>query len=164
MRIQFIVLIFPFLGLQAASAQSAPSSLFVEGGGVAPYYSLNYSKVLFESESWAGYFRIGAGVWDNILAVPLGLTLVGGKRDYHPELTIALGPFSEGLQFWDREKSDLMLDLVLGLAYRYQPAGSSFHLSAGGFPYLRLDPTEDRFSEKKAKVGIRPGISVGKSF
>lgn len=164
MKITLIALFLACFSLQTASTQTAHPSLFVEGGGVTHFYSLNYSKPFFESGKWAGYFRIGAGIWDNTLAIPLGVTLVGSKNAHHPEITLAFGAFSEGLQFWNREESDLMLDLVLGLAYRYQPPGSAYYLSAGGFPYLRLDPTADTLSEKKAKLGFRPGFSVGKLF
>ncbi|PHN05987.1 hypothetical protein CRP01_13525 [Flavilitoribacter nigricans DSM 23189 = NBRC 102662] len=147
-----------------ASAQFTTSSVFLEVGGAAPYYSLNYARTVFTGRYWSGQFRVGAGVLEQTLAVPLGFTLLGGRKDHHPELTMAITPVSEGLRFWDRDQSDFKVDLVLGLCYRFQPARGRFHVSVGGFPYIRLDPTPTRLSEKKPSLGFWPGFSVGRLF
>lgn len=163
MLLLFISLLIS-LSTTAQSGSAAAKGLFLEGGGLAPYYSLNYTHRLFESENLSGYFRIGAGIWKNNLALPLGITLSAGRGDHHPEITLGVSPYSEGLQFWDREESDLKVDLVLGLAYRYQARGRSFFFSMGIFPFLRLDPTENELSEEEGDFGFRPTLSVGKFF
>jgi len=158
--------IFACLFLQAnppLNAQ-APQGLFLEAGGAAPNYSLNYTRRIFAARKISGHIRIGGAVWGNGLAAPLGASLLLGSGDHHPELTLTLTPYSEGLHFWRRDDSDLLLDFVLGLGYRYWPSSGSFFAAAGLFPYLRLDPTPAALSEKGAELRFRLGLSVGWYF
>ncbi|MCB0584625.1 MAG: hypothetical protein KDD06_04770 [Phaeodactylibacter sp.] len=145
---------------QPLSAQGA----FLEAGGAAPYYSLNYTHRIFAAEKWSGYIRAGTGIWGGRLATPIGGTLLLGGGSHHPEITLAFTPYSEGLRFWDRDASDLFLDMALGLGYRYQPVSGSAFVAAGLFPFLRLDPTTETLSEEKAELRVRGGVSVGWFF
>lgn len=159
-----ILSVFCLLLPPGSSANAQRSALFMEGGGVAPYYSFNYSHRLLQTTSLQGNLRIGTGVWKDHIAFPLGLSLVAGRSDHRLEFNPALGLHFEGLAFWDQARSDLLLDLVLGIAYRWQPGDSGYFLSLGVFPYLRLDPTRDQLSERAAEAGLRPGLSIGKAF
>lgn len=161
----FLLLSPPFCRPSFSQAgRTTPQGIFLEAGGAAPYYSLNYTRRLFAAEKISGYFRIGGSVWGNGVAFPVGASLMLGGGDHHPELSLALTPHFEGQRFWSREDSDLFVDLVLGLGYRYQPASGHFFVAGGLFPYLRFDPTSAALSEKKAELGLRPGGSVGWYF
>lgn len=151
----------PILG---QSEISSKQTLFVEGGGIAPYYSINYGHRILNNEKVSGYLRLGGSVWPDGVAFPAGLSFLWAKNDHHPELTLAMTPNFEGARFWNRDQSDLLLDLVLGLGYRYQPADASFFLGGGIYPFIRLDPTRDELSEKKADLRIRLGGSIGWLF
>ncbi len=151
------------LGLLLAPSLGA-QGIFLEAGGAAPFYSLNYTTRLFAAEKISGYFRIGGSVWGEGVAFPIGASLVLGTGDHHPELILAFTPHSEGQRFWSRNESDLFLDLALGLGYRYHPASGPFFAAAGLFPYLRFDPTSTALSEKKTELRFRPGGSVGWYF
>lgn len=166
MALSRIFLLFAFLLLffsQPLHAQ-ALQGIFLEAGGAAPHYSLNYTRRLFATEKAAGYLRAGGGIWGEDLAIPVGAAFLLGGSNHHPEITLALTPYSKGLRFWNRDDSDLLLDLVLGLGYRYQPASGSAFVAAGLFPYLLLDPTQDTFSEEKAELRFRGGLSIGWFF
>ena len=169
-EIFFPVWLFWFLSLpfcQPLSAQAerpAPQGIFLEAGGAAPYYSLNYTRRIFTVEKMSGNLRIGGAVWGKGLAVPVGASLLLGGGDHHPELTLTLTPYSEGLRFWNRDDSDLLLDLVLGVGYRYQPASGAFFVAAGLFPFLHFDPTPAALSEEQAELRFRLGLSVGWYF
>ena len=150
--------------LNAQAEHPVPQGIFLEAGGAAPYYSLNYTRQLFAAEKVSGHFRIGGAVWGKGLAMPVGASLLLGGGEHHPELTLTLTPYSEGLRFWNRDDSDLLLDLVLGLGYRYQPASGPFFVAAGLFPYLHFDPTPAMLSEEQAELRLRVGLSVGWYF
>ncbi|MCB9036594.1 MAG: hypothetical protein H6557_08255 [Lewinellaceae bacterium] len=98
--------------LNAQEERPALQGIFLEAGGVAPYYSLNYTRRIFAAEKASGYIRIGGTAWGKGLAAPLGAVLLLGSGDHHPELTLALTPYSEGLRFWNRDDSDLLLNRV----------------------------------------------------
>jgi len=100
---------------------SQKQTLFIEAGGTSPYYSLNYAHRILAGEKVTGYLRVGGSAWGNGVAFPGGFSFLWGKNDHHPELTLVMSPYFEGARFWDRDQSDLLLDLVLGLGYRYQP-------------------------------------------
>lgn len=149
------------------SAQTAPSkrnAVFVEMGGVAPHYTVNYAQAILNGEKIDGYLQIGGGIWRNTLAVPIGLSLVLAEGPHHPVFTIALSSYSQGLRFWDRDASDLLLDIVLGVAYRYETEGTPFFIGGGLFPFVHLDPTENAISEVQAGLDLRLGIQVGWYF
>lgn len=158
------LLFFAFLLFTPPLTAQARQGAFLEAGGAAPHYSANYSRRVFAAEKVSGYLRIGAGIWGEKLALPAGFSLLLGNGDHHPELSLAFTPYSEGLRFWDRDESDLFVDLALGLGYRYQPASASAFIAAGLFPYLRLDPTQEALSEERAEFRFRPGLSVGWYF
>lgn len=140
------------------------AAVFLEGGGGTPFYSLNYAHRIFGPETAGTYLRIGAGIWKKQIAFPVGLTILVGKKDHYLEISPILGAYFQGLQFWDRDRSDLLIDLTLGLAYRFQPAKATFFVAAGFFPYLDLDPTSSTISEKQTTLNLRPGLSLGKRF
>lgn len=156
---------FPFCRpLIAQAACPAPNGVFLEAGGAAPYYSLSYARCFFAAEKASGHFRIGGSVWGKGLAIPVGASIALGAGAHRPELSLVFTPFSQGLRFWDRDESDLFLDLLLGAGYRYQPVSGSFFVTAGLFPYLRLDPAPAALSEGGAELRLRVGAGAGWFF
>jgi hypothetical protein len=147
--------------LVAQSNNPHANSLFLELGGVTASYSMNYARYIFSGKVANAYFRAGASVWKDQVTLPLGLSLMSGATDHHLELNLVVAPISEGLAFWDRAASDIKIDLVLGLGYRYQPQTKSFFISGGLYPYLTIDPTSTTISEQTSSINFRPGISAG---
>ncbi|MFK7772524.1 MAG: hypothetical protein AB8F94_10300 [Saprospiraceae bacterium] len=152
-----------FLLPNSTQAQSK-NGIFLEGGGAVPYYSLNYMRQIFSSEKTKTYARIGGSVWGSGVAFPAGISILFGSSDHHPTISLVATPHSEGVRFWNREDSDIMLDLVAGFEYRYQPVAKSFFVNIGAYPYLRLDPTSDDLSEKEVEFRFRVGGGIGWFF
>lgn len=152
-----------FLQQNTSQAQSR-NGIFLEGGGAVPYYSLNYTRQLFSSEKTKTYARIGGSVWESGVAFPAGFSVLFGGSDHHPTISLLVTPQSEGVRFWDREDSDILLDLIAGLEYRYQPEDKSIFVNIGLYPYLRLDPTTSDISEKEVEFRFRFGGGVGWFF
>lgn len=157
-------LLFNSYSIFGQTTTFAKQTIFAEVGGAAPYYSINYGHRILAGEKVTGYLRFGGSVWGEGVAFPAGISFLWSQSDHHPELTLGMTPHSKGARFWDRDQSDLLLDFVLGLGYRYQPQASSFFIGAGLYPYVRLDPTREEVSEKKADLGMRLGGSVGWLF
>ena len=137
------------------------TALFFEVGGGTSSYSINYSKRIFAVKKSNAYLRAGVSIWKDQITLPLGLTLITGEGNHHVELTLTLAPISKGLEFWDRDASDIRLDLVFGLGYRYQPAAKAFFISAGIYPHLMIDPTATSISEETSAILLRSGVSLG---
>ncbi|MCB0631792.1 MAG: hypothetical protein KDD15_18730 [Lewinella sp.] len=140
-------------------AKPRVQGIMLEAGGAAPFNSINYFRRLFSMERIDVYGRVGLGIWSRNLALPLGFYLAMGKNTHQGRLTLAAVPHSDSFRFWDREASDIMLDLALGLEYVYQFPNQHFLLSAGAFPYIRLDPAPG-LTVEKSNFGLRPGISL----
>ena len=154
-----IFLLYPKL----SNAQSE-SGVYLEGGGAVPYYSLNYFREIFSAEKTKVYARVGGSIWESGVAFPVGVSMLFGTGNHHPIITLGATPLSEGFRFWKREDADILLDLVIGMEYRYQPIAKSFFVNIGLFPYLRLDPTVDKISEKETAFNFRLGVGVGWFF
>ncbi len=152
-----------FLLSNSTQAQSK-NGIFLEGGGAVSYYSLNYTRQLFATEKTKTYARVGGSVWESGVAFPVGVSMLFGSSDHHPTISFIATPHSEGTRFWDREDSDILLDLVAGFEYRYQPVAKSFFVNAGLYPYLRLDPTSSDISEKEIDFRFRVGGGIGWFF
>jgi hypothetical protein len=162
----FLIIFFSsifFLFSNSTLAQSK-NGIFIEGGGAVSYYSLNYTRQIFASAKMKTYARIGGSVWESGVAFPVGISLLFGSSDHHPTISLMATPQSQGTRFWDREDSDILLDFVAGLEYRYQPEEKSFFLNVGLYPYLRLDPTTSNITEKEAEFRFRFGGGVGWFF
>ena len=155
---------FVFQLLPAQSQEMQAGAIFLEAGGTHPYYALGYQGRLFATKNTTTYLRLGASIWGDGISGSVGASVLMGKGQHHPELILAITPYSEGARFWDRAQSDVKLDLVLGLGYRYQTPDKPFFLSAGAFPYLRLDPTANQLSESPAQLLFRPGVAAGWLF
>jgi len=159
----FICIGIFFMISNSIQAQSK-NGIFLEGGGGVSYYSLNYTHRLFNSEKTKTYVRAGFSVWESGVAFPVGGSILFGSGDHHPTLTFIATPHSQGVRFWNRDDSDILLDLVVGLEYRYQPKEKSFFLNIGGYPFLRLDPTLNGISEKDTALRFRLGGGIGWFF
>ncbi|MFK8006933.1 MAG: hypothetical protein AB8H03_11200 [Saprospiraceae bacterium] len=162
----FLMFLFSsiFFLLSTSTQAQSKNGIFLEAGGAVSYYSLNYNRQLFSSEKTKTYVRVGGSIWESGVAFPVGISLLFGSGDHHPTISLIATPHSQGTRFWSREDSDILLDLVAGFEYRYQPAGKSFFVNAGLYPYLSLDPTSSDLSEKEVEFRFRMGGGIGWFF
>ena len=159
-----VCLIFVVNMLAGQSGNYSNHSIFFEIAGAAPNYSLNYAKYAWGGNRGAGFFRVGLGIWDNRISVPIGFSIINGGRDNFLELSFMITPFSEGYRFWKRNQSDIKMDLMTGIGYKYQPRTENYFFNLGIFPYVRLDPTPNNISSENVIFRFRPGIGAGFSL
>lgn len=134
------------------------NQLFFELGGFSKTYSVNFSLQLLKDYDQSSYIRFGGAIEENRWIVPVGFIFIKGNRTHFWEASGGLTFWSEGYQFWDRDRSDLLLNINGGLAYRYQPFRGMYYVSIGFFPFIRLDPSPNGV---EASTGFRPGFSLG---
>lgn len=144
--------------LSAQFVDPAPHGFSIEAGGATSFVSINYFRRIFNTDHIDGFLRAGVGGWSNNLSFPFGIFLQMGNSRHGGRLSLVSTPHSNSLRIWDRAASDIMVDLVLGLEYVYQFPNRSVLLSAGAFPYVRLDPGPDLLPESSTFT-FRPGLS-----
>lgn len=160
-RIAYVCLLCCFLStdLSAQFVEPVPHGFSLEGGGAAPYASVSYFRRIFNTDHIDGFLRVGFGGWSNNLSFPFGISLDMGNNKHGGRLSLVCTPHSNSFRIWDRAASDIMVDLVLGLEYVYHFPKRPFLLTAGAFPYVRLDPAPN-FLPESSTFNFRPGLSL----
>jgi hypothetical protein len=142
----------------------AKNSLYVELGGNAGLYSLNYDRILYQKNAFKAVGRVGISAFpqrffDQLAPVlPLELTALIGKGNHHLETGIGVAPLLHHVNH--REENTLVTKLELGafttgrIGYRYQKSTGGFLFRAAFIPIINLDSQLVPFA----------GISLGKSF
>ncbi|MDO1448259.1 hypothetical protein Q0590_18435 [Rhodocytophaga aerolata] len=143
----------------------ARNALYLEMGGNAYIYSLNYERIFLPEK----YIKVGARAGISLLPknnltapypiVPLEVLAFTGKRNHHFETGIGLTPFVgyvtyAGARGSDYERERLQAATTFRLGYRYQKPEGGFMLRAGYMPILNPD----------GYMIFWAGISIGKSF
>jgi hypothetical protein len=143
----------------------AKNAIYLEMGGNAYVYSLNYERIFLPKK----YIKVGARAGISVLPknnltapypiVPLEVIALTGKRNHHFETGIGLTPFIgyvtyDGARGSDYERERLQAATTFRLGYRYQKPEGGFMLRAGYMPILNPD----------GYMIFWAGISIGKSF
>ena len=155
-----------YLGLFLSSAffvntASAQHQLFLELGGFSKSYSANLGLQIADNHRSKTYLRVGAAIEENRLIVPAGLVFLKGSRSHFFELSTGIMLRSDGIRFWDRSRSDIILKVLTGIAYRYQPYRGSYFVTFGLYPFGRIDPTPRGIELDRLTFGFQPGFSIG---
>ena len=127
-------------------------------------YSLQYDRVLRSKGLLKNSVSAGFSIYDNVLAVPLGLHFFTGQQSNHFEFGVMFIPFAENYTelFSAGSQSDKKGYIIPELGYRYQqPLGGFFFKITAG-PYILLDPPENNFWKMDTKFFA--GISAGTGF
>lgn len=150
-----------------SQAMEAKNAVYLEVGGNAFGYSLNYERIVFQKNKLKLGARIGISlVPENTFygiapypIVPLEMIALLGKSNHHLETGIGVTPYV-GYSYHDgypgvaflEEKLEAAATFRLG--YRYQKPNGGFMARVGIMPFL----TSDGY--------LLPwgGISIGKSF
>ena len=154
----FLTLFVPQFSNAQGSVQGYQHGIMLEGGGLGRY-SVNYVKCLFKGYGVQGYARIGASFHENEIAMPVGMVFTLFNGSHHPEITLGCTPRSFGYAFWERDESDIGLDFILGIGYRYEPIGKRWFAAIGAYPAYRVDPTPKSCAFTEATLRAQGGIS-----
>lgn len=160
---------FCLLGITLCSAaqdmtNSTRNSIYLETASKGALYSLNYERVFAKDGRLKKSFRAGAGIYNNTLAIPLGISLFKGKAPHHIEFNLLLTPYIEHYRslFNGTNTSDKKGYVMPGIGYRYQPLQKSFFAKIIAGPVLYLDPPSNDFWNMQSKWYA--GINVAAGF
>jgi hypothetical protein len=151
--------IFSLLGQCPSFSQAHyPNRLFVELGGHAYYYSLNYERG-FSNGLVA---KVGASVLGDMWVVPMTFGKVFGVDNHHLEADGGLGLVNYE---WVKEEDsgrETMLMATVFIGYRYQKPEGQFFFRAGLTPLYRIYGTEP--GDEGNQMITWAGIGVGYAF
>ena len=155
-----------YLGLFLSSSfflntASAQHQLFLELGGFSKSYSANLGLQISDNHNSKTYLRVGAAIEQNRLIVPAGIIFLKGSRSHFFEFSTGITFRSDGIRFWNRDRSDIILKINTGFAYRYQPYRGSYFVTFGLYPFGRLDPSPRGLELDRIAFGFQPGFSIG---
>ncbi len=165
------------------------NSLYLEMGGVAGFYSVNYDRILEQKKSGLTSFSVGATYWGKIdysdgrtnFGIPVSYNYLIGKNNHHLELGIGITFLYYKFLFQNlyskEEEKGIASSFLLKCGYRYQkPTGGMFYkvtftplLDAVRYykKVINISITNTSFIEKGfGNNGFFPwaGISVGYTF
>lgn len=116
-----ILLINSLTGLAQNRIRS--TTLYLEGGGAAGFYSVNLDQIVFERGFLKGATRVGYSYTDGSL-IPFGISTLIGKGGNYFEVGIGYAPY------FPRDKSESTSDLFsLRAGYRYQNPDGGFFMN-----------------------------------
>lgn len=179
----FISFSFFFLGISNLSAQKLAVGaekgtnnhvLYLELGGAAYYYSVNYERLLLHKSQLGVFARIGLeyipfGGADKLLHFPIGFNLTWGEKKHRIEAGLSAlfrMDFSPGVGFGDGfyltdPPTRIFLAPSVGWRFHAKPNewGESFFLRVAFTPIIGLDVFDDR-----PYFLPHAGVSVGRTW
>lgn len=158
----FILLLLLFSASVYSQKSGSPfkNSIFVEGGGHGPYYSVNYERLVVETMNMTFNIRIGAAYVPNRISFPVAVSAYTTGGTHHLQLSLGGTPLIESKA---NGTSDTFLYLVSGIGYRYQRTSNKPFFGLTLNPTLQLDPTSSTVSEE-TKFIFSGGVFGGFRF
>ncbi|WP_224997538.1 hypothetical protein [Cesiribacter sp. SM1] len=129
------------------------NTLFVELGGLGPYYSLNLDHLINRRKIYGKFnkrkkvmysYRLGFSVLPTLVSVPLGLSLITAPNSrHHAEFSVGVAPLVKNPFniFGERQNMDKIVLAGVGAGYRYQVPRQGLFLSVGIKPVLQFNPS-----------------------
>jgi hypothetical protein len=162
-----ILLLFSFSFVaRSQDVAIARNTIYVEGTSKGAYYSINYDRIYRLGAHFTNTYRVGFSLFDNVIALPLGLNFLKGDGFHHFEFGLTVVPYVENYKklFAAGSLSDKKLYIIPGAGYRYQPPGGGFFFKAILAPIIFLDPPSDNFWKMDGKVYAGGSVGAGISF
>lgn len=144
----------------------ARNTIYAEGTSKGAFYSINYDRIYRLGAHFTDTYRVGFSLFDNVIALPIGLNFLKGDGFHHFEFGLTVVPYVENYKklFAAGSLSDKKLYIIPGAGYRYQPPGGGFFFKALLSPILFLDPPSDNFWKMDGKLYAGGSVGAGISF
>ncbi len=141
-------------------------SIYAETATKGLVYSINYDRVFASGKTVSKTYHTGFSVYNNILAVAIGLHFFTGQNAHHAEFGLTVIPYVENYkkQGNTANESDKKLYIIPGAGYRYQKKEGGFFCKVIAAPVLALDPPSDNFWKMDTKVYAGVSIAAGYNF
>lgn len=138
----------------------------IYGGYISevPEPSINYDHVFSYGKVFTKSYRIGLSIYNDYLALPLGVQFFTGKQAHHFEMSLTLQPYVEKYKqlFTGNNLSDKKMNIMTGVGYRYQQTTAGFFGKIIIGPMLLLDPASDNFW--RMEPSVKGGVSIGAGY
>lgn len=150
-----------------AAAQDATTRssnvVYMEAASKGAVYSVNYERVFANGSNYIKSFRVGCSLYNNTIALPVGISFFKGKAPHYLDYSLLLTPYIEGYQqlFNGKNSSDKKAYIMPGIGYRYQPIKKGFFAKITAGPVLSLDPPSDNFWNMKTNWYAGLNIAAG---
>jgi len=137
-----ILLLLLAFSTTAIGQKQLAHSLFLEAGGNAYWYSVNY-----EYQTTNGFtFRVGTGYLYKALVIPMMAGKVFGHKTHHLELSL-------GIDLAHNADNNFAYTSFVG--YRYQPPSKDIFIRAGFTPILTTSGIPEWYPWAGAAFGYR---------
>ncbi|MEM6628589.1 MAG: hypothetical protein AAF694_02910 [Bacteroidota bacterium] len=157
----FIALLYPFFNVSAQPNPSNKNTLFLELGGLAPDYSLNFRREISPLGSLRAGVRMGIGITNTTYAFPFGIEFITPQSPHHLQGVLGFTPFIvdySRISGNNRIDTDTFVDFIPGLGYRYEPDIRKWFGYILIVPKLRLDPAPGDV------LGVEPEFRLALGF
>jgi len=151
------IVIMPIKG----NSQDYRHAVFLELGGMAPVYSMNY-EFIFPGEGILEFgLRAGFGISGSRMALPVGAGIITKDDPHKFQILAGMTPF---VRDYGETHSDTFMDLMVGTGYRYQQDEAPWFISIAFYPKVRLDPAEDDLFNVDPQFRFAMGLAGGWRF
>ena len=165
-----ILIILMIVFINASYSQSKQNNItarhtfYADFASKGAYYSVNYDRVFHQGKKVNASYRAGFSIFNNVIALPLGINFFTGQNNSHLEFSFTIVPYIEAYNSFlkSNDLSDKKLYVIPGIGYRYQKAAGGFFFKAVASPLIYLDPPSDYFWKMDGK--LYPAITVGAGF
>lgn len=168
MVVQFIAWVF-FISHYAIAQEKVGSNrnaIYVELSSVKPIFSINYDRVIHMGKKVSYSCRLGIFIAKDELYFPIGLNVLAGKKASHFEGSFVCAPYIKHFNAEVRgvEDSDLYLNVIPGIGYRFQHRTFPlfFRLSLG--PTFVVDIPSKDLLEVESEFHASAFFALGYSF
>lgn len=160
-----LFLVSCFIMFQIA-AQEARNTIFADGAVKGPVYALNFDHVFHTAHGNTLSWSAGFSLEHDAISAPLGIDVIKGRRDWHPEFGMLLIPYIDHYKTFlsGDNLSDKYIYVIPYAGYRLQHPDGGLFLKASVGPFLSLDPPSDHFFHMTAKLYGYASIGAGFSF
>jgi hypothetical protein len=132
---------------QDATLVKKRNMLFAEGGGKAPYYSINYGRMWRPGRKLIYYWRAGISWLTRDISVPFAIGAFTQGSKHHFECSLGFTPYLKDYKTFlgNPDLSDKQVYITPAIGYRFQQASGTFFLGVGIDPLIFMDPPSDNF-------------------
>jgi hypothetical protein len=156
----------PLLAQEGRPEFPKRNALYVEAFGKAPYYSVNYDRIVRVGAKWSYSLRAGFSIVADGISMPLGFNAFTTPGHHHLEWGLGLTPYIDHYRTFlaEKDESDKQLYIVPHIGYRYQKPEGGLFFTAGVMPTVFIDPPSTNVWDFTPEFRVWGGLALGVSF
>lgn len=154
----------PVMG-QSSDPRCRRNTVFAEYNLAGPDYSVSYDRVFGRSKKISYSFRAGLSILKDKYGLPLGFSVLTGKRDHHAEFGLTMTPYWQvKYSAYGGTNDDRTLFAFPSIGYRYQPCTGGLFARAAVGPLFNFNPPAYDVLDFSTTVDFSFSVALGFSF